>query len=76
MCHNCAGKETILLAEFEQYIELLKRLKIIGLSSDVTSLIEIWFRNRCYYVAMNGTNSLLCKLLLGTAQGSIIGPVL
>ena len=55
---------------------LLKRLKIIGLPDDVVDLIEVWLRNRSFYVSVDGENSILYDLLLGTVQGSILGPVL
>ncbi len=55
---------------------LLKRLKINGLPSDVTSLIEIWLRNGYNYVSLNYSNSTLFKLLIGTVQGSLLGQVL
>jgi hypothetical protein len=55
---------------------LMKRLVIIGLPDDVTSLIEAWLRNRSYYVSIDGENSILHDLLLGTVQGSVLGSVL
>ena len=55
---------------------LMKRLKIIGLPEDLTSLIRIWLSNRSYYVTVDGSNSILFDLLLGTVQGSILGPIL
>ena len=55
---------------------LLKRLKIIGLPDDVISLIEVWLKNRSFYVSLDGENSILFDLLLGTVQGSILGPIL
>ena len=33
---------------------LMKRLKIIGLPADVLSLIDIWLRNRLFYVEIDG----------------------
>jgi hypothetical protein len=55
---------------------LLKRLNIVGLPTDVVSLIEVWLRDRFYYVSIDGSNSTLFNLLLGTVQGSILGPIL
>ena len=55
---------------------LIKRLKIIGLPIDVVELIRIWLKDRMYYVSIDGVNSKLYDLLLGTVQGSILGPVL
>ena len=55
---------------------LLKRLRIIGLPSDVVDLIRVWLENRSFYVSIDGKNSVLFDLLLGTVQGSVLGPVL
>ena len=35
---------------------LIKRLKIIGLPSDLIRLIRVWLENRSYYVSINGEN--------------------
>lgn len=55
---------------------LLKRLKIIGFPSDVFELIKEWLSERFFYVDIDGRNSYLYELLLGTVQGSILGPIL
>ncbi len=55
---------------------LLKRLEIVGLPEDLISLIKVWLKNRSYYVSIDGENSVLHDLLLGTVQGSVLGPVL
>ena len=55
---------------------LIKRLIIIGLPDDVIQLINEWLTNRYYYVDINGKTSTLFDLLLGTVQGSILGPIL
>jgi retron-type reverse transcriptase len=55
---------------------LLKRLKVIGLPGDVIDLIGVWLRERSFYVSFDGSNSILFDLLLGTVQGSILGPIL
>ena len=55
---------------------LIKRLKIIGLPTDVVRLIELWLTDRSFYVSINGENSLLVDLGGGTIQGSILGPIL
>ena len=55
---------------------LLKRLRIMGLPNDIIDLIEVWLRKRMFYVSMDGSNSRIYDLLLGTVQGSILGPVL
>jgi hypothetical protein len=55
---------------------LLKRLGIIGLPEDMISLIKVWLKGRSYYVSIDGSNSAIYDLLLGTVQGSILGPIL
>ena len=55
---------------------LIKRLKIVGLPDDLLALIEVWLRDRFFYVSIDGVNSILYDLLLGTIQGSILGPIL
>ncbi len=39
-------------------------------------LISAWLKNRLYYVSIEGNNSTFYDLLLGTDQGSILGPIL
>ena len=48
----------------------------MGLPEDVISLIRVWLSDRSYYVSVEGANSIMYDLLLGTVQGSILGPVL
>ena len=55
---------------------LIKRMKIIGLPNDIIELVKVWLKDRLYYVNLNGNNSYLFDLLLGTVQGSVLGPVL
>ncbi len=55
---------------------LLKRLRIIGLPNDLVELISVWLKDRSYYVSLDGTNSVLFDIHLGTVQGSVLGPVL
>ena len=55
---------------------LIKRLQIIGLTDDVINLIKEWLSNRSYYVDIDGDTSTIFGLLLGTVQGSILGPIL
>ena len=55
---------------------LMKRLVILGLPNDVLSLIEIWLRNRLFYVEIDGQVSKFFEINHGTIQGSILGPVL
>ncbi len=54
---------------------LINRLKIIGLLDSVVQLINQLLTERCYYVDINGTTSTLFDSLLGTFQGSILGPI-
>ena len=55
---------------------LVKRLDIIGVPTDVVSLIETWLTERLFYVSINGDNSCLMSSDAGTIQGSILGPIL
>ena len=55
---------------------LVKRLKVIGLPNDIVKLIKTWLTDRMYYVSIDGENSIIYDLLLGTVQGSILGPIL
>jgi hypothetical protein len=55
---------------------LIKRLIVIGLPKDVIDLTRCWLNNRSFYVSIDGENSILYNLLLGTVQGSILVPVL
>ena len=55
---------------------LLKRLKIIGLPPDILRLIELWLTKRSFYVNIKEKNSYVIKLIGGTIQGSILGPLL
>ena len=55
---------------------LIKRLRIIGIPSDVTKLIENWLKGRFFYVDIDGKQSTLHESDVGTIQGSILGPIL
>ena len=55
---------------------LIKRLKIIGLPTDVVDLIKIWLDDRSFYVSVDGKNSRMLDLVCGSVQGSILGPIL
>ena len=55
---------------------LIKRLKIVGLPQDVIDLISIWLQNRSFYICIDDHVSIMYDLLLGTVQGSILGPIL
>jgi hypothetical protein len=55
---------------------LLKRLNVLGLPSDIIGLVEIWLRDRYYFVSIDDHNSIMYDLLLGMVQGSILGPIL
>ena len=48
----------------------------MGMPGDMIDLINVWLNERMYYVSIDGVNSVLFDLLLGTVQGSILGPVL
>jgi riboflavin transporter FmnP len=55
---------------------LLKRLIIIGLLEEIIHFIEVCLKEKSFKKRIDGTNSVLLDLLLGTVQGSILGPVL
>ncbi len=55
---------------------LIKRLEIVGLPQDVIELITVWLKNRSFYVCIDNQVSTMYDLLLGTVQGSILGPIL
>ena len=55
---------------------LLKRLRIVGLPSDVVALIECWLRTRYCYVNVDDNCSNFFISKAGTVQGSILGPFL
>ena len=55
---------------------LLKRMKILGIPKDLIELLEVWLRERFFYVEANGTNSTIIENDIGTIQGSILGPIL
>jgi hypothetical protein len=49
---------------------------MIGLLCDITDLIYVWLKKRSFYVSIDGKNSILYGLLLGTVQVSVLGPIL
>ena len=55
---------------------LLKRLRIMGLPSDIVLLISEWLQTRYFYVSIEGDNSYVHQSGVGTVQGSILGPIL
>ena len=55
---------------------LFVRLKTMGLPNDVISLLEVWLRERFYFVQANGENSVMYSTDIGTVQGSVLGPIL
>ena len=54
---------------------LLQRLRVAGLPLDLVDLIEVWLRNRLFYVEANGQTSNCFESNFGTIQGSILGPI-
>ena len=54
---------------------LIKRLKIIGLPSDLIKLIRTWLSHRKFYVNIEGSCSAIHYSNTGTVQGSVLGPV-
>jgi hypothetical protein len=55
---------------------LIKRLNIMGLPSDIICLINEWLNTRYFYVSVDGENSIIHSIGVGTVQGSILGPIL
>ena len=55
---------------------LLKRLKIMGLPSDIILLVSEWLTTRYFYISLEGGNSCIHSSGVGTVQGSILGPIL
>ena len=55
---------------------LLNRMGIMGLPPDLVSLVSVWLKQRSFYISIDGENSTLYEVLLGTVQGSVLGPVL
>jgi hypothetical protein len=55
---------------------LIRRIKILGLPTDVVDLFKLWLEDRFFYVSKDGNNSLHLELVCGTVQGSILGPIL
>ena len=55
---------------------LLIRMKKMGIPKDIIELLEIWLRDRFFYVEANGSNSRVIENDIGTIQGSILGPIL
>ena len=53
--------------------KLMKRLVIISLPDDMLSLIEVWLRNRVFYIEIDGEISIFLNIDHGTTQGSILG---
>ena len=55
---------------------LIKRLKILGLPNDLVKLIEMWLKERHFYVCVGGHASTMSTTWYGIIQGSILGPIL
>ena len=55
---------------------LMERLTVLGLPDDILSLIEIWLKERMYYVEIDGEVSKFYNITHETIQGSILGPIL
>ena len=55
---------------------LIERLRVIGFPKDLIRLIEVWLKDRKFYVEINGVSSRIYESNDGTIQGSVLGPVL
>ena len=51
-------------------------MKIIGIPVDIIELVDIWLKDRTYYINCKGRNSFIRLSNIGTIQGSILGPFL
>ena len=48
----------------------------MGLPNDIVNLVEIWLKERYFYVEVDGITSSLVLTWFGIIQGSILGPIL
>ena len=55
---------------------LISKLKLYGLDDKAISFISSYFDNRYQRTCVNGNISEISKVTYGTAQGSIIGPLI
>ena len=55
---------------------LLFCLRIMDLLVDVVDLIEVWIRDRSFYIQIGYLNSILHNIHSGSMQGSILAPFL
>ena len=55
---------------------LFRILRKIGLPENLVLVIEEWFAGRSFYVDVNGSCSIFSKIICGTIQGSVLGPIL
>ena len=54
---------------------LIKRLKTVGLPNNLVTLIEVWLKERFFYVSVGNEVSTIMVSWYGIVQGSILGPV-
>jgi hypothetical protein len=55
---------------------LLKRPKRVDLPDDLIDLVKVCQENRSHYLSLDGKNSIVFDLLMGTVQGSVLEPLL
>ena len=55
---------------------LIKRMKLAGIPLDIVEILQAWFKDRTFFVEINGHKSKLKQNDFGTIQGSVLGPVL
>jgi hypothetical protein len=65
----------MLLLTWSALIFIMRRLCLIGLLKERTDLISVWLRNRSFFVGIDGQSSIFYDFLLGTVQGSMLGPI-
>ena len=57
-------------------IKLVQKLRNIGVSQQIVTLIEDCLRNRTQAVVVDGHSSSPCQATSGVPQGSVVGPIL
>ena len=72
LCHRQNVKA---ICKLDPKIYFIKggQIKVI---SKLVGLVEVWLKDNCFYVSIDGNNSLLYDLLLGMVKGSVLGPML
>ena len=56
-------------------IKLVQKLRNIGVSQQIVTLVEDCLRNRTQAVVVDGHSSSPCQATSGVPQGSVVGPI-